>query len=380
MNVLYVSPNGYIGGAESFVLEIARMHSSEGSYHPTILFFNDGKAVTEAQKLGLKTYVLKNSFRMRNPISVLKAIREIRKFLKENDFQLIHETMPYAHIIMTFSRLFTGIKSVWFQHGPVGTVFDKIGALLPTDLVMFNSFYLQKEHNRMVSVNDDSLQKKIHAVVPFNESNPDEVQSIRQKYLGGEGLLIGMAGRVTSWKGFHNYLEAIKKFNPGINKSIHFLLIGSSNSPEDKRYEESLALFIKENGLSNHVTMTGFVDSVENYMSALDVFVHASTIPEPFGLIVAEMMLHKTFVIGSSRGGINEILKDGETGLTFDSTSSNAPQLLCDQLKKAIHLLEEKTSTANQITDQAYSHISKNYNLKSVLAEVEESYDQLLSK
>ena len=46
-------------------------------------------------------------------------------------------------------------------------------------------------------------------------------------------------------------------------------------------------------------------------MRALDVVVHATVVPEPFGLVVAEGMACGRAVITSAAGGAGEIVRDG---------------------------------------------------------------------
>ena len=98
-HVLYFSPNGYIGGAERFVLNICEAHLLQGQYRPAIVFFNNGEAVRSAEKLGIKTFVLPVKLRLSRPISVLKSIHFLRKLIKNLKPSIIHSTMPYSHLL-----------------------------------------------------------------------------------------------------------------------------------------------------------------------------------------------------------------------------------------------------------------------------------------
>ena len=51
-------------------------------------------------------------------------------------------------------------------------------------------------------------------------------------------------------------------------------------------------------------------------MRALDVVVHASTLPEPFGLVIAEAMACGRAVITSGTGGAGELVRDGVDAVT----------------------------------------------------------------
>jgi glycosyltransferase involved in cell wall biosynthesis len=53
-------------------------------------------------------------------------------------------------------------------------------------------------------------------------------------------------------------------------------------------------------------------------MRALDIVVHASTQPEPFGLVIAEAMACARLIVVSCGGGAADLIDDGVTGLSFE--------------------------------------------------------------
>ncbi|MBC7678291.1 MAG: glycosyltransferase, partial [Pseudorhodobacter sp.] len=59
----------------------------------------------------------------------------------------------------------------------------------------------------------------------------------------------------------------------------------------------------------------GFRDDVGAEVVELDVLVHCSTSPEPFGQVVVEGMAAQVAVIASAAGGPAEITSDGVDGL-----------------------------------------------------------------
>ena len=84
---------------------------------------------------------------------------------------------------------------------------------------------------------------------------------------------------------------------------------GSQHSVADLRaIAESL-------GIADRVGFTGFVADVPAAMRALDVVVHASTEPEPFGMVIAEAMACGRAVVASAAGGAAELISDGVDSL-----------------------------------------------------------------
>ena len=79
---------------------------------------------------------------------------------------------------------------------------------------------------------------------------------------------------------------------------------------------DEIRALARECRLADHVGFTGFVERPAAVLRSLDVVVHASTQPEPFGLVIAEGMACGRAVIVSRAGGAVELVEDGVTALT----------------------------------------------------------------
>ncbi len=71
---------------------------------------------------------------------------------------------------------------------------------------------------------------------------------------------------------------------------------------------------IRELRLGTHVIHTGFRTDVADLVNALDVVVHTSVRPEPFGRVILEAMLLGKPVVATDAGGVPELIEDGTTG------------------------------------------------------------------
>jgi glycosyltransferase involved in cell wall biosynthesis len=80
---------------------------------------------------------------------------------------------------------------------------------------------------------------------------------------------------------------------------------------------------IESRGLADRVGLTGFVDSAAA-MRALDVVVHSSTEPEPFGLAIAEAMACGRAVITTASGGAAELVTDGRDAVIAPAANVRA--------------------------------------------------------
>ena len=84
----------------------------------------------------------------------------------------------------------------------------------------------------------------------------------------------------------------------------------------DGPMREQLASLVTTMGLSATTILVGFRSDVESWMGAADLFLLPSHY-EGLSNAVQEAMASGLVVVGTTTGGSEEILRDGETGLTF---------------------------------------------------------------
>jgi len=80
-------------------------------------------------------------------------------------------------------------------------------------------------------------------------------------------------------------------------------------------YERELHMLVARLELTDRVEFTGHIDDVAGQLDRADVLVHASVIPEPFGLVVVEAMAAGVPVIAADAGGPAEVITNGVDGL-----------------------------------------------------------------
>lgn len=123
-----------------------------------------------------------------------------------------------------------------------------------------------------------------------------------------EGPLVGVFSRLAPWKGQHVVIEAMKSL-PG----LRCILVGSALFGEDA-YGASLVEQVRREGLQDRVLFLGQRGDVPALMQAVDVVIHPSVDPEPFGLTLVEAMRAGTPVIATDAGASCEILEGGKAG------------------------------------------------------------------
>ncbi|HVM06426.1 MAG TPA: glycosyltransferase [Acidimicrobiales bacterium] len=181
-------------------------------------------------------------------------------------------------------------------------------------------------------------------------------------------LRVGMVGRLARWKGQHLFLDAFARAFPGGEHRA--VLIGAPLFGEDS-YEEELRTAVDHLGIGGRVEFTGFVDDVPAELARLDLLVHASVLPEPFGLVVVEGMAAGLPVVAAAAGGPLEVVTDGVDGRLFAPGDVAALAAALAELA-ADPRLRARLGSAARVTAAAFSP-------ERVAAATSAAYDDLLS-
>ena len=162
-----------------------------------------------------------------------------------------------------------------------------------------------------------------NAMDPARFGNGGARARIRRELGLGDGIVIGMIGRVGLWKGQEVLIDAARivvKSHP----DVRFLLVGGVHDNQQKHFD-ALRSQIAQNQLGDSILVSDFRSDVPEVLDAIDIFVQPSVQPEPFGMTILEAMSARLPVIASNHGGPPEIVVEGKTG--FLTPPRDAPAL-----------------------------------------------------
>jgi glycosyltransferase involved in cell wall biosynthesis len=159
-----------------------------------------------------------------------------------------------------------------------------------------------------------SLLTTIHNGISLTRYRRTERGSLRKQWnLSDSELLVGIVGRFTPWKGQEFFLRLAQAWI-GQGRPGHFVLAGHAFN-EEQAFEARLRSFVTEHGLTSRVHFVPFLPDIAAALSDLDVAVHTSLRPEPFGRVIIEAMAAEVPVIAARDGGVPEIVQHGLNGL-----------------------------------------------------------------
>jgi glycosyltransferase involved in cell wall biosynthesis len=208
-----------------------------------------------------------------------------------------------------------------------------------------------------------SLERLVTAVIANSQATLDTLQTRRPAFVvpspvdisqaralgrrNGGPLQVGILGRIAPWKGQDLFLRAFATaFRSGDERAY---VIGAPLFRGDEAFVEELERLAGELGVDGRVTFTGFRHDVHSALADLDVLVHASTTPEPFGQAVVEGMAAGLPVVAADAGGPAEIIADGESGLLYPPGDVDALVAALERLARDAALRAALGEKARQV-------------------------------
>jgi len=148
-------------------------------------------------------------------------------------------------------------------------------------------------------------------------------------------LRVGLVATYGVWKGHELFLEAAARV--GRREIRYFVVGGPIYTTGAQVTEPMLRATAARLGIADRVGFVGFQADVAPVYRSLDIVVHASTKPEPFGRTIVEAMSCGRAVVACRAGGAAEVFEHGRDALGFESGNA-------EELAGAIDLLAREES------------------------------------
>ncbi|MCD6518469.1 MAG: glycosyltransferase family 4 protein [Anaerolineae bacterium] len=202
---------------------------------------------------------------------------------------------------------------------------------------------------------------------PFQELEGLDLSDFRLRYALPHEKIVLYVGRIVYEKGVRILVQAIPKVLHDVPEA-KFVIAGKG--PE----LANIQALAEELGVSQKVYMPGFIDNDERnrLYKVADCAVFPS-LYEPFGIVALEAMAARTPVVVSEVGGLREVVRHGETGITI---YPNDPDSCAWGI---IHTLQHP-EWARQRVENAYQEVLTVYNWDSIAARTIEVYQRIVDE
>jgi glycosyltransferase involved in cell wall biosynthesis len=125
----------------------------------------------------------------------------------------------------------------------------------------------------------------------------------------------GLLGTFGRWKGHRVFLQALAELPQDLRVRGYIIGGAEYQTRDSQESDASLRRAAHALGLDDSVVFTGPVAEPASALRSLDIVVHASTEPEPFGMVIAEAMACGRAVVAGRAGGAAELFVDGVDAL-----------------------------------------------------------------
>lgn len=406
MRVLYLSPAGALGGAERSLLDlIASLRACRADTRIAVVAAAPGSLLAEVQRLGAVPRLLpmpaaliasgESSLhargRLRDALNLMLrggrlffAARRYAALLREeiDRFKpdVIHSNGIKMHLL---TRLlgWQACPIVWHMRDLLGSRPLTTRALRWATSAATAAYAISNAVARDVAAALPSVPVELLLnAVDTQHFSPGQVDPYLLDRLAGLAparpgtLRIGLIATFARWKGHDVFLEAaasLMRTRP--TPPVRFFIVGGPiyQTRNSQWSLPELRTKAEHFGLQAKVGFIPFQDDPVDVYRALDVVVHASTQPEPFGRTIAEAMACGRAVIATQAGGAAELFQHGADGL---GVPPGDPQALAG----AIHLLAEDARLRSKLGVQARTSAQRSFNRRRLGPQAYSLYEALL--
>jgi glycosyltransferase involved in cell wall biosynthesis len=197
--------------------------------------------------------------------------------------------------------------------------------------------------------------------VPLELYDPDTKPSL----VSGTGSSVGILGRIIYWKGHKVFLQAAAMVLQRLPET-RFFVVG------DGPVRDELESHARTLGIDDHVVFTGQRDDVPGILASLDLLVHASTRPEPFGRVILEAMAMAKPVVATDLGAPREIVEDGVSGYLIPAGN---PEVMAQRI---VNILEDHRAS-REMGRHGRRRAGQSFSIEKTVGKLEEIYAAVLS-
>ncbi|MBZ0155114.1 MAG: glycosyltransferase family 4 protein [Alphaproteobacteria bacterium] len=389
--ILYIEANrdGTVGGSYYSLLYLIQ-GLDRTKYEPHVLFCQEHPLIPEFRKAtphlyindfgpstsdreGLLGEALKFPYRfVRDVLLKQRALGELIRTIRP-DLVHLNNGYSFVHEMIVSCRLHN-VKVIAHDRGTRYPCSFRTRLLVPLldAIVSVSDSYKEnivRQHLKVKRVsriyngfNSETIRERV---------SPLDRDRVRQEFgVGGNAPLLGIVGNIDRWKGQMVVVKAVQKIRRSY-PDVACLIVGAVCRGAEG-YREELEASIRENGLEESVIFTGFRDDVPGIVNALDVLLHASIEPEPFGRVLLEGMALSKPIVATAAGGVPEIIVQGETGLLVPM---NDP----DALANATLYFLSHPDAARKMGERGWRRLIEEFSGARVVREVERVYEEVFA-
>jgi glycosyltransferase involved in cell wall biosynthesis len=379
INLLHIITKLELGGAQKTALELVG-NLDRNKYHLFLISSREGMLLEEALKIpDLQIYLVPSLKRYISPISDLKALLSIVRFIKKNNIHIVHTHSSKAGIIGRWAARFAGVPVI--IHTIHGFGFHDNQNWFTRKLYISLERSAAKFTDILVAVSESDISKGLRNRIghrgkyrlirygirldEFLNNHIDIDDKRRRLGIDPASRVVGMVACLKPQKSPLDFIKAASLVKRSVPEA-KFLLIGDGAL---RRKSENLIRRLK---LQRDIRLLGWRRDIADIMRALDVFVLTS-LWEGTPLVFLEALASGLPIVATRVDGGPEIVKDQINGFLVPPRDH---KMLAE---KIITLLSQK-QLRQKMGQAGWQMMDKSFDVSTMIKRTEEVYLEIKQK
>lgn len=316
MRVAYICEAPFISGAERS-LQVMLDHVADVGVDPLVVAPPGSAIHPWCQDRQIPTLICPLARRDKwHPFRWLASIRRMRTLFRRHRIDLVHSNQLYSYPAASAAGRDLGLPRVCHLRDEVTSSDLSWWCASGVEALLCISRHIEGQ-----AAVWDGQQSRPQLVTLLNpvllpHLSTDDISGLgrsaarRQFGLPQEAIVFGFIGQLAPVKGLMGLLDVLGRL--AHDSCWHLAIAGRDHRP-GVPYETACRERIGRLGLGDRVTLVGFLDDVGPFYRAIDVAVVPSLV-EPLGRIPLEAASYARPAIAFAAGGLEETIRDGETG------------------------------------------------------------------
>jgi glycosyltransferase involved in cell wall biosynthesis len=370
-----------VGGAQENTMYTAAMLNKE-RFSVEILSGpqtgSEGSLIEEVRSRGASLTILPDLVRQVSPLHDLRALNQMRRFIRRGNFQIVHTHSSKAGILGRLAARSAGVPVI--VHTVHGWSFHDYMSPIVRNLYMVLERWMASFTTALIAVTQRDIEKGLQAgigvpedyhlirsAIPLDEFDPTRYdrQAIRKELeIPSGAVVVGNVGRFSQQKNPLDWIRvagSVARSRP----QTHFLLVG------DGPLRDEVARALAQENLTGRTTLTGLRRDASRLMAAMDVFMLTS-LWEGLPRVLPQALSMGIPVVANRVDGIDEAVQEDISGYLCEPGN-------VEQMAKQCAYLIDHQNIRVEMGESGHRFASHEFDLNNMIAQIETLYDRLLN-
>lgn len=380
INILYLHAGSELYGADIVMLELLK-GLNKNKFKPYVLLPTNGPLVEKLIENNIEVEVINYPILRRkyfNVIGLAKYIidyirytRKLKKIVVDKNIKIVHSN-TLAVLEGVWLKRLLDIKHIWHIHEII---------IKPRVIHKLLSFLVSKNADQVITVSN-AVKKHLYDTRYFNSNDikiiyngvdnkfnkNNDINYLRKEFnIPKDSKVVGMIGRVNSWKGQDDFIDAMEIVLKR-NINTYAMIVGGVFEGEEWRID-NLKNRISKMKYKNRIIFTDYRADTPNIHALYDIFVLPSINPDPLPTVVLEAMASSTPIIGYRHGGVCEMVEQNYNGFLVDVRN-------IDDLASKINYLIDKDDIRKKMGENSLKRQKELFSINNYIENFEKIYNE----